>query len=298
SLRVLRALQFSARFELTIDPATAALCASIPLDDLPAERIWGEFEKLLLQAERPSIGFALARELGVIRQILPEMEPLYDCPQDPEWHPEGNVWIHTLMVIDEARQRNADLDRPRLVTVMLGAVCHDLGKPATTAMIDGRVRSPNHEAEGVAPATRILDRLNVRTLDNFDVRAQVLGLVAEHLRPSAFYKAKDTVTDGAFRRLAQKVDLELLVRFARADCHGRTGTFDCSAMDWFLDRARTLGVEHKPPAPILLGRHLIELGVQPGPRMGEILRAVYEQQLDGVVTTLDEARDIAKLAID
>ena len=106
---------------------------------------------------------------------------------------------------------------------------------------------------GVEPATRILDRLNVHTLDNFDVRAQVLGLVTEHLRPSAFYKAKDTVTDGAFRRLAQKVDLELLVRFARADCHGRTGDFDCSAMDWFIERARSLGVEHKPPAPILLG---------------------------------------------
>ena len=298
SLRVLRALQFAARFELTVDPATAALCASIPLDDLPAERVWGEFEKLLLQAARPSIGFALARELGVVRQILPEMEPLYDCPQDPEWHPEGTVWIHTLMVIDEARKRNADLDRARLATVMLGAVCHDLGKPNTTALVDGRVRSPNHEAEGVEPATRILDRLNVRTLDNFDVRAQVLGLVAEHLRPSAFYKAKDTVTDGAFRRLAQKVDLELLVRFARSDCHGRTGTFDCSAMDWFLERARSLGVEHEPPAPILLGRHLIEMGVQPGPRMGEILRAVYEQQLDGVVTTLDEARHIARLAID
>jgi tRNA nucleotidyltransferase (CCA-adding enzyme) len=298
SLRVLRALQFTARFELTVDPETARICASIPLDDLPAERIWGEFEKLLLQAERPSIGFALARELGVIHRLLPEMESLYDCPQDPEWHPEGNVWIHTLMVIDKARQLNGDLDRPRLATVMLGAVCHDLGKPATTALIDGRVKSPNHESMGVEPTTNILDRLNVHTLDNFDVRTQVLGLVTEHLRPSAFYKAKDTVTDGAFRRLAQKVDLELLVRFARADCHGRTGDFDCSAMDWFLDRARSLGVEHKPPQPILLGRHLIELGVAPGPRMGEILRAVYELQLDSVVTTLDEARDRAKALIE
>jgi tRNA nucleotidyltransferase (CCA-adding enzyme) len=294
SLRVLRALQFVARFELTIDPDTAGLCAAIALDDLPAERIWGEFEKLLLQAERPSIGFALARELGVIRKLLPEMEPLYDCPQDPEWHPEGNVWIHTLMVIDRARALNADLDRPRLATIMLGAVCHDLGKPATTALIDGRVRSPNHEALGVEPATRILDRLNVNALDGFDVRGQVLGLVTEHLRPSAFYKAKDDVRDGAFRRLAQKVDLELLVRFARADCHGREGTFDCSAMDWFIERARSLGVEHRPPAPILLGRHLIELGVEPGPRMGEILRAVYELQLDGAVTNLDEARERAR----
>lgn len=297
SLRVLRALQFAARFELTIDPETARICKSIPLDDLPAERIWGEFEKLLLQAEHPSIGFALARELGVIHQLLPEMEPLYDCPQDPEWHPEGNVWIHTLMVIDKARQLNGDLDRPRLATVMLGAVCHDLGKPPTTAMIDGRIKSPNHEAMGIEPTIRILDRLNVNTLDNFDVRTQVLGLVTEHLRPSAFHKAKDTVTDGAFRRLAQKVDLELLVRFARADCHGRAGQFDCSAMDWFIERARSLGVEHKPPQPILMGRHLIEMGVEPGPRMGEILKAVYELQLDSDVTTLDEARDRAKTLI-
>lgn len=290
SLRVLRALQFAARFELTIDPATADICRAIALDDLPAERIWGEFEKLLLKAQRPSIGFTLARDLGVIEQILPEMVPLYDCPQDAEWHPEGSVWIHTLMVIDKARALNAGLDRARLATMMLGAVCHDLGKPATTATIDGRVRSPGHEAAGVPLATAVLDRLNVRTLDNFDVRTQVLGITAEHLRPSAFHKQKDTVTDGAFRRLAQKVDLELLVRFARADCHGRTGTFDCSAMDWFIERARALGVEHKPPPPLLLGRHLIEMGVTPGPGMGEILRAIYEQQLDGGVTTLDEAR--------
>ena len=132
--------------------------------------------------------------------------------------PKGNVWIHTLMVIDKARELNGDLDRPRLAAIMLGAVCHDLGKPATTAVIDGRIKSPNHEAMGVAPATAILDRLNINTMDGFDVRAQVIGLVAEHLRPMAFFKSRETVTDGAFRRLAQKVDLELLVRFARADC--------------------------------------------------------------------------------
>jgi tRNA nucleotidyltransferase (CCA-adding enzyme) len=297
SLRVLRALQFAARFDLTIDPETARICSSIALDDLPAERIWGEFEKLLLQAERPSIGFALARELGVIHQLLPEMEALYDCPQDAEWHPEGNVWTHTLMVIDKARELNSDCDRPRLITIMLGAVCHDLGKPLTTAEIDGRIKSPNHEAMGVEPATKILDRLNVNTIDGFDVRTQVLGLVTDHLRPMAFYKSRDTVTDGAFRRLAQKVDLELLVRFARADCNGRTGVFDCSGIEWFFDRARSLGVEHKPPAPILLGRHLLELGIEPGPRMGEILKAVYEQQLDGSVTSLDTAIAAARAFI-
>ena len=294
SLRVLRAVQFAARFELSADQQTKAICSAISLDDLPAERVWGEIEKLLLQAERPSIGFALARDLGVIRQVFPEMEPLYDTPQDGEWHPEGDVWVHTLMVIDKARELNADLDRPRLATIMLGAICHDLGKATTTAMIDGRIKSPNHEAMGVEPATKILDRLNINTLDGFDVRAQVLGLVTEHLRPMAFYKARETVTDGAFRRLAQKVDLELLVRFARADCTGRKGPFDCSGIEWFFDRAKSLGVEHKPPPPILLGRHLIELGVAPGPRMGEILKTVYELQLDSVVTTLEEAITAAR----
>jgi tRNA nucleotidyltransferase (CCA-adding enzyme) len=297
SLRVLRALQLAARFEANLEPESARVCRAISLDDLPAERIWAELEKLLLVAERPSIGFALARELAVVEQLLPELVPLYDCPQDPEWHPEGDVWTHTLMVIDQARQRNGDLGRAALAIVMLGAVCHDLGKPATTAVIDGRIRSPGHEAAALAPTKAILDRLNVQTLDGVNVRAQVLGIVAEHLRPSAFFKAADGVRDGAFRRLAQRVDLELLARFARADCHGRAGTFDCSAIDWFIDRARSLGVEHRPPAPILLGRHLLALGVLPGRRMGEILKAVYEQQLDGAVATIEEAESSARVML-
>jgi tRNA nucleotidyltransferase (CCA-adding enzyme) len=198
------------------------------------------------------------------------------------------------MVIDRARAQNGDLDRPRLAAVMLGAVCHDLGKPSTTALIDGRIRSLGHEEAGVAPATRVLDRLNLFSLDGFDVRTQVLGLTAHHLKPGAFHKVRDAVGDGAFRRLAQKVDLELLARLAKADCLGRTGEFDCTAMDWFLDRARALGVEHRPPAPLLMGRHLLELGVSPGPRMGELIKQVYELQLDGIVTTLEEAIDAGR----
>jgi tRNA nucleotidyltransferase (CCA-adding enzyme) len=288
SLRVLRAVQFAARFGWSLEPDTAALCKRIPLDDLPAERVWGELEKLLLQAERPSRGLALALELGIVDHLLPELRPLVGCPQEPEWHPEGDVWVHTLMVVDEARAANDDLDRPRLVTVMLGAVCHDLGKPSTTAVIDGRIRSLDHEQAGVAPTLSLLDRLNVHTVDGFDVRGQVVGLVAHHLKPGMFFKAGN-VGDGAFRRLAQKVNLELLARLARADCRGRTGTFDCSAMEWFLDRAVSLGVEHQAPAPILLGRHVLAFGVPPGPRVGAILRAVYERQLDGDVRSLDDA---------
>jgi tRNA nucleotidyltransferase (CCA-adding enzyme) len=294
SLRVLRALQFAARFDLTTDDETKALCRSIPLDDLPPERVWGEVEKLLLVAERPSIGLALALDLGVVDRLWPEIKALVGCPQEPEWHPEGDVWTHMLMVVDEARRRLGGLDRGRAAAMMLGAICHDLGKPSTTAVVDGRIRSMGHEEAGVAPATALLDRLNVHSLDGYDVRRAVLGLVAHHLKPSAFFKAPTPVSDGAFRRLAQKVDLELLANFARADCHGRRGDFDCSAMDWFLDRARALGVEHRAPAPVVLGRHLIELGVAPGPDMGKLLRRIYERQLDGDVRSLDDGLAVAR----
>ncbi|RPJ66233.1 MAG: hypothetical protein EHM24_21220, partial [Acidobacteria bacterium] len=176
SLRVLRAVQFVARFELQVEEATRRLCASIPLDDLASERIWGEFEKLLLLPARPSLGFAFAREVGVVERLLPEMAALVGCEQEPEWHPEGDVWVHTLLVIDEARRRIEGLARGPALAVMLGAMCHDLGKPATTAFVDGRIRSLGHEEAGVPPATVLLDRLNVNFIDGFDVRSQVLGL--------------------------------------------------------------------------------------------------------------------------
>ena len=205
SLRVLRAIQFAARFEFEIDAGTKALCRTIPLDDLPAERVWGEIEKLLLRARKPSLGFALALELGVIARVFPELEALVGCQQEPEWHPEGDVWVHTLLVIDEARTRIDDLGYPQQVAVMLGAVCHDLGKPPTTAFIDGRIRSIDHEDQGVPPARAFLDRLNVHSMLGYDVRHQVLGMVANHLKPGMFAKAQPPVGDGAYRRLAKVV---------------------------------------------------------------------------------------------
>jgi tRNA nucleotidyltransferase (CCA-adding enzyme) len=294
SLRVLRALQFAARFGFRLEDATRALCRAIPLDDLPAERIWGEIEKLLLLAPRPSRGFALGLDLLVMDRLFPEIKALVGCEQEPEWHPEGDVWVHTLMVIDEARTRIDDLDRARRIVIMLGAVCHDLGKPLTTAFLDGRIRSIDHEQAGVAPASAVLDRLNIHTIDGYDVRRQVLGIVAHHLKPGMFRQSPTPVSDGAFRRLAQKVDLELLARLAKSDCLGRTGGFDCTAMDWFLARARELGVQHAPPEPLVKGRHLLALGLSPGPRVGAVLKQIYEKQLDGSIATVEDGLALAK----
>lgn len=296
SLRVLRAAQFASRFQYSIEPETVALCRTIDVTDLPAERIWGEMEKLLLRSPRPSLGLAWLRDLGVVSQLFPEIAALVDVPQDPVWHPEGDVFIHTQLVMDRARELIDDLPYPKQITVMLAAVAHDFGKPGTTEFIDDHWRSRGHEEAGVEPTSSFLDRLNVHTIDGYDVRRQVISLVKEHLKPGEFYKKRDEIGEGAFRRLARRCEPDLLYRVARADSLGRNGEwvprekwYGAEAQEWFIERARQLEVEQKPPDAILLGRHLLELGISPGPRMGEITRAVYEMQLDGRVRNLEDA---------
>ena len=293
-LRALRAVQLAARFELTVDVETARRCASMPLAELPAERVFGEIQKLLLQARRPSLGLSLLREWGMLPAVAPELIPLVGTPQDPEWHPEGDVWIHTLLAVDQAVPLLEGLDTARAHAVMLGVLCHDLGKPETTQLLEGRLRSYGHEEAGLPPTNALLDRWNVHRLHGYDVRAQVLGLVGNHLKPGQFYDDRERVSDGAIRRLARKCEPALLYRVARADCLGRTGDFPPVAMEWFLERVRQLEVAERPPDPVLQGRHVLELGVSPGPEVGRIVRAVYERQLDGAVRTLDEAREEAR----
>lgn len=306
SLRVLRAAQFAARLEFDIATETAELCRTIDVTDLPKERIWGEIEKLLLKAQRPSIGLKWLYDLGVVEQIFPELKSLVGVPQEPEWHPEGDVDVHTLMVVDEARKLIDELDYPRQVAVMLGALAHDFGKPPTTEFIDGRTRSRGHDEAGVEPTISFLDTLGIHTLHGFDVREQIVQLVRYHLKPGEFYKAesKNPVGDGAFRRLARRVEPDLLYRVAKADSLGRNPDwlpkekwFDSAAQEWFIERVRELQIEKKAPEPILMGRHLIDLGLEPGPKFKQILDTVYEQQLDGVVSNLDDALNAAKKSI-
>lgn len=303
SLRVLRAAQFAARLEFDIAPETVDICKSIDVTDLPKERIWGELEKLLLKSERPSIGLDWLYKLGVVDELFPELAALVGVPQEPEWHPEGDVDVHTLMVVDEARKLIDELDYPRQVAVMLGALCHDLGKPPTTEFVDGRTRSRGHDEAGVPLTETFLDTLGINSLHGFDVRGQVIELVRYHLKPGEFYKvdAKNPVGDGAFRRLARKVEPDLLYRVAKADSLGRNPAwlpkekwFDSAAQEWFIERVRSLQIEKKAPEPILMGRHLIELGLTPGPQFKRILDSVYERQLDGEITDLATAVEAVK----
>ncbi|NOT60611.1 MAG: HD domain-containing protein [Acidobacteria bacterium] len=289
SLRVLRAVQFAARFEFTIDAATVELCRSIDLSDLPAERIWAEVEKWLLQSQRPSRGWWAARELGVSEKLWPEIHALIGCRQNPVKHPEGDVFIHTGMVLDEARKLVDDLPHAKKLAVMLGALCHDFGKPVKTVVEGEAVKAAGHEDAGVVLAENWLARMKVFTIDNYDVREQVKALVELHAIPYQWHNRKDEVTDGDFRRLALRVELDLLYRTARADCVGRAGNFPSIAEEWFIERARALNVTECAPKPLLLGRHLLALGLPPGKRIGEITKAVYELQLDGAVASVEEA---------
>jgi tRNA nucleotidyltransferase (CCA-adding enzyme) len=146
----------------------------------------------------------------------------------------------------------------------------------------------------VAPTLALLDRWNVHSLLGYDVRAQVVGLVAHHLKPQQLYDERDRVSDGAIRRLARKCEPGLLYRVARADCLGRAGQQDAVATDWFLERIRALDVVDRLPEPLLRGRDVLALGVPPGPKVGRILRAVYERQLDGAIRDNAQARVLAE----
>jgi tRNA nucleotidyltransferase (CCA-adding enzyme) len=288
-LRVLRGMQLAARFELTVAPETVALCQTLSQEGQPSERLWEEWKKLLLQGRKPSLGLQFLRHCGWLR-FYPELAALEGCPQDPIWHPEGDVWIHTLHCLDWfAAERTGD--EPDDLVVGLGVLCHDFGKPATTKEEYGRVTSRGHESEGAGPTQRFLERLTKQ----HDLIDEVVPLVCCHLRPRALHDAN--ASDSAVRRLARQVQrIDRLVRVARADHAGRPPKqFDgFPAGEWLLARARQLEVDRQTPPPIIMGRHLLEFGIQPGPDMGRMLDDCYEAQLDGVFATLEEGLIYAK----
>ena len=289
-LRVLRGMHFAARFALEAAPETIVLCRRIEPEGLPRERIFEEWRKLILLGHEISRGLAFLRATGWIR-YTPELAALIDCPQDPEWHPEGDVWTHTCHVMDAfARER---LGEPwEDLVVGFGCLCHDFGKPATTTHDDdGRIRSKGHEERGEAPTRSFLARMTRQS----QLAHEVVPLVREHLKPTVLHKAG--AGHAAVRRLARRVGrIDRLVRVARADHAGRPPRpFDgFPAGDWLLEQARALHVADHKPVPIVMGRHLIELGLEPGPHFGDLLEACLDAQLDGAFADLEGGLEFAR----
>lgn len=275
-LRVLRGMQFIARFDLSPTSETTSLCQGIELEDLPSERLWEEWKKLILKGKNLFAGLCFLRASKWLRHF-PELEALVGCEQDPEWHPEGDVWTHTLHCMNAFARERIGNEWEDLV-VGFAVLCHDLGKPATTYRSDdGRIRSPLHEPRGEEPTRSFLSRLT----NQKDLHEEVVPLVRRHLTPRIFYQ--DQAGDGAIRRLARKVKrIDRLVRVASADIAGRPPRKDdFPEGPWLLKRANDLKVVNEEPKPLVLGRHLIERGLQPGPGFGPILKKCFEAQLDG-----------------
>lgn len=279
SLRGLRVAQFRSRFEMEPDDELRAICSRLDLSDLPGERLFEELKKLLLKGRRPSLGFEFLRETGMLR-IFPELEAMIGVPQDPLWHPEGTVWEHTLLVVDEAAALRTGDEAEDLV-LLLGALCHDLGKPATTIEVDGRIRSPEHEDVGVGITAEFLDRIRASA----ELTTRVQALVLDHLAPANFVKGGATAR--GFRRLARRlekagVSAELLYKVAMADHFGRT-TPDALAREFrygeeFLRRMQDLEIAEGGPKDVVLGRHLIARGYAPGPWFGDVLKSCRDVQ--------------------
>ena len=205
------------------------------------------------------------------------------CPQDKQWHPEGDVWVHTLHCLDAFAARKTG-DAWEDLVVGLAVLCHDLGKPATTTHeADGHIRSLGHEAAGEGPTLSFLARLT----NHKELVESVVPLVLCHMRPRELMLGG--AGDSAVRRLAKKVGrIDRLARVDEADRWGRPPLIpdEPGGGQWLLERAAKLDVASNVPQPIVLGRHVIAAGLKPGPQFKEILAACFEAQLDGKFTDL------------
>ena len=296
-LRVLRAFQLAARFDFALAGETATLCRTIAstFPELPLERVWGEWEKWATKSTRPSRGLAVLEETGWLRHF-PEVAALRGTPQEPEWHPEGDVFTHTqhcvdaLVALDDWRASDASRRR----RLMFGVLAHDFGKPPTTARVEkrGQLRwtSPGHEATGGPLAQNFLRRIGAP----LELDAPVSALVVHHL---AHHHGAAEFTDTSVRRLARKLapaTIDDLAVVMRSDANGRPPLPSAEVhvrIDELVAKAHALELAARAPKPIVLGRHLIELGMKPGPEFKPIIDAAFEAQLDGAFS--DEAGGVA-----
>jgi tRNA nucleotidyltransferase (CCA-adding enzyme) len=283
SLRVYRAVGFASRFDFKIEEKTKELCKQIVLNDelkyLPKERIYEELKKLFLKSSKPSIGFELIRELGILK-YFPELEVLINCIQEPEYHPEGDVWIHTMMCLDEMarilKEENIK-DEYKKLYLFYAILCHDFGKPFCTKEINGKITSFKHENLGIEPTISFLSKL---TNEKKFIEI-VCSLVKNHLAPFQLYLAESSLK--AIKRLSLKVNIEDLCLVCLADCLGRdiSDKDKCpKATSWLLNSAKELNIQNKAIEPLVQGRDLIALGYKPSKKFKDILDFAFDLQLD------------------
>jgi len=215
-------------------------------------------------------------------------------PQSPKWHPEGDVWTHTMMALDRmveilsAESEESIGGKEQRLTLLMAVLCHDLGKAThTTVDEEGNIRAIGHEQAGIGPSRSLLSRLtNAHALVE-----SVVPLVAQHLKPSQLYAGQAKAA--AIRRLALEVNIEQLVLVAKADYLGRATTAAQSGLYeagvWLVEQAAVLQVQHTPPQSLLRGRDLIELGLTPSVQFKKILDTVYAAQISGEVLCREDA---------
>jgi tRNA nucleotidyltransferase (CCA-adding enzyme) len=298
-LRVLRAMQLAARFDFALAPETAALCRGIAaaFAELPVERVWHEWEKWAEKSLRPSRGLAVLEETGWLKHF-PEIAALRGTPQEPEWHPEGDVFTHTQLCLDALAALGdwQNSPPPRRRVLMFAVLAHDFGKPATTQRAEKRgvLRwvSPAHDSAGGPLAESFLRRIGAP----LELDAPVRALVVHHL---AHHHGQAQFTDTAVRRLARKLapaTIDDLATVMRADSNGRpplASPATHARIDELVAKAHALALADAAPKPLVLGRHLVALGLKPGPNFKHVLDAAFEAQLDGAFA--DEAGGVAWL---
>ncbi|MDR2576886.1 MAG: polynucleotide adenylyltransferase [Puniceicoccales bacterium] len=290
-LRVLRGMQFLARFSLRADPLTVKLCRTLSADFLSPERIFAEMRKLFLLGHNIADALAFLDDCDWLR-FFPELEALKTCPQNPAFHPEGCVLEHIKHALNAFSTLRPSVEADALA-VGFAILCHDFGKPSCTTTDDrGILHAPGHEKAGIIPTRNFLQRLRA---PNFLLEI-VPAIVSCHMLPRCFSCMGDEAIP-VTRRLAWRVKrIDLLLAVARCDNMGRPPIVpNFSGEDRLEQLARTEGILRQPPRPIIRGRDLqSHLDMAPSKKMGEILEELFQAQLDGKFSSAADGLRMAK----
>lgn len=273
-LRVLRAAQFAARFGFEVAEETIALCREMELSALSRERIEGELKKALIKADTPSVFFETLRRMGRLSEWFPEMEALIGIPQNPRHHAEGDVWTHTMMVLDAAAVYRERAGNPE--GFMLAAMAHDVGKAVCTEEIDGVIHAYGHEEKGVPIAETLFSRMTGEK----KLIEYACNLIALHMKPNALAAAGASVKS-TNKMFDAAIDPEALIGLALADDQGKISDTAGGIHEAFLTE-RLSAFREMMARPCVMGRDLISAGLRPGGDFSEILAYAHKLRLAGV----------------